>query len=59
VPLLLFIAGDLLFTPSPLPLPARLRSFEDTCSYGACVVVPLVVYALARLAVAFRSSSRA
>jgi hypothetical protein len=47
LPMVVWISIDLAFRSSPLPLFKRLMTLEDTCSYGACFVVPAIVYVLA------------
>ncbi|MEA2327017.1 MAG: hypothetical protein QOE68_1976 [Thermoanaerobaculia bacterium] len=47
LPMVAWISIDLAFSNSPLPLFKRLMTLEDTCSYGACFIVPAIVYVLA------------
>ena len=56
IPFFCVLAAEFLTSRSPLPLRERLLSFEDTCAYGACLVVPLLVYVVVRAVIAFRES---
>jgi hypothetical protein len=47
LPMVLMIGIDLAFSTSPLPFFKRLMTLEDTCSYGACFLVPTIIYLLA------------
>ena len=47
LPMVVWISIDLAFSSSPLPFFKRLMTLEDTCSYGACFIVPAIVYLLA------------
>ena len=57
IPFFGILAAELLTSRSPLPLRDRLLTLEDTCVYGACVVVPLLVYGVVRAVIAFRASA--
>ena len=46
LPMVVWISIDLAFSSSPLPFFKRLMTLEDTCSYGACFIVPAIVYVL-------------
>jgi len=46
LPMVVWISIDLAFSKSPLPFFKRLMTLEDTCSYGACFIVPAIVYLL-------------
>jgi hypothetical protein len=47
LPMVVWISIDLAFSSSSLPFFKRLMTLEDTCSYGACFIVPAIVYVLA------------
>jgi hypothetical protein len=47
LPMVVWISIDLAFSSSPLPFFKRLMTLEDTCSYGACFIIPAIVYVLA------------
>lgn len=47
LPMAVLIGIDLAFSSSPLPFFKRLMTLEDTCSYGACFIVPAIIYLLA------------
>jgi hypothetical protein len=47
LPMVVWISIDLAFRSSPLPFFKRLMTLEDTCSYGACFIVPAIIYLLA------------
>jgi hypothetical protein len=47
LPMVVWISIDLAFSNSPLPVFKRLMTLEDTCSYGACFIVPAIIYVLA------------
>jgi hypothetical protein len=47
VPMVVWISIDLAFSNSPLPLFKRLMTLEDTCSYGACFIIPAILYVFA------------
>ena len=57
IPFFGILAAELLTSRSPLLLRVRLLTLEDTCAYGACVVVPLLVYGVVRAVIAFRASA--
>jgi hypothetical protein len=47
LPMVVWISIDLAFRSSTLPFFKRLMTLEDTCSYGACFIVPAIVYVFA------------
>jgi len=47
LPMAVLIGIDLAFSSSPLPFFKRLLTLEDTCSYGACFIMPGIIYVLA------------
>lgn len=48
LPFIALVGLSALTARSPLPLWRRLATLEDTCPYFSCIVVPLVIYAVAR-----------
>ena len=52
VPFLVLVGFDLATTRSSLPWWQRLAQLEDVCSYGICVVIPLLSYLVVRGGVA-------
>lgn len=49
LPFVALVLLSVLTVPSPLPLWRRLVTLEDTCPYFVCIVIPLLVYAVARI----------
>ncbi len=49
VPFGALIVFDLLAIPSPLPWWKRLLTFEDLCTHGMCLILPIITYISARL----------
>jgi hypothetical protein len=47
LPMVVWISIDLALSSSPLPFFKRVMTLEDTCSYGACFILPAIVYVLA------------
>jgi hypothetical protein len=47
LPMVVWISIDLAFSHSTLPFFKRLMTLEDTCSYGACFIIPAIFYVLA------------
>jgi hypothetical protein len=47
LPMVVLISIDLASSKSPLPLFKRLMTLEDTCSYGACFIIPAILYVIA------------
>ena len=58
VPFVLFYGASLAFSRSPLPLGQRLTTWEDTCPYYSCLIVPLASYVVVRLVAGFRRDFR-
>jgi len=44
LPFVAIVGLELALSRSPLPLWRRLTTLEDTCAYGACVLIPGLVY---------------
>jgi hypothetical protein len=57
-PLVALIAFDLATRESPLSLALRMRTLEDTCSYGICFILPLFIYLPLRVALHRRILAR-
>ncbi len=57
-PFAVLLLVEVVARPSPLPLWWRLLTFEDTCAYGYCLLLPAVVYGVVLLARSLWSKRR-